>query len=738
MFESNLESILNKSNNLSMPQSFQVMNMMRNYQGKANLEELKKLLIEEYKILDTDLNSLSKINNSMLQEVRSATKTNPFKPLSEQEQDINQFRDVLTGQHFIKISYEITRLFHGVYKNLIHLCNNLIPEEIYQSKQNISYSQPDSTKELQEQLYEYQLNKGSVNKFTSALLELDSADTFFLENLEGLVRLIEQYYTFLQDRHSKQGVKVFNSPILTDIAYAIFANIDAHGEIQSGVKIDDVSAFTINKGITVIECTKNNIVKILTKTPDSFTDFIKYNINLLADYISKIKDLNSKEITTLKNMLYMNDGLGLNVKHHYNAIANHLENVNPASVRYKDDVAILSHNEKFSKQFEEETIEVIVEKIVVNASPKDILQYIFERKSHLKNHFQNENTFYVCQISAGNPFLGEAPGALKVVPGQKPNVSMDKILGSGFDKVRNFFKAAESSTKWAPLFMATSPSKSADKSNALLIGPQGSGKTELMRSIGTNKDCIAIFAQGSDFLTCWKGEADKNPKRLFQQALKLHKESKKRVYILIDEVDSVMHHPQGHNDINLTLEFQILMDGIVDYPGISLWGATNNPEKIPMPMIRRFNLVEIVGELQSEDRVKLLQMFLSYLPQNNFDKKDWDRASERLEGATGDVLRKICDHIWRSKMNHFVQNYPDAAENILKNFLEIDGAFDINNFDDDKRSNLKNALKQYVSVTPDDLNESISTHMNNMAVRSEIQTAVKTYETARQLLTALN
>src|SRR5690606_21942832 len=119
----------------------------------------------------------------------------------------------------------------------------------------------------------------------------------------------------------------------------------------------------------------------------------------------------------------------------------------------------------------------------------------------------------------------------------------------------------------------------------------------------------------------------------------------------------------GHNDINLTLEFQILMDGIVDYPGISLWGATNNPEKIPMPMIRRFNLVEIVGELQSEDRIELLQMFLSYLPQNNFDKKEWDRASERLEGATGDVLRKICDHIWRSKMNHFVQNYPDAAEN---------------------------------------------------------------------------
>lgn len=70
-----------------------------------------------------------------------------------------------------------------------------------------------------------------------------------------------------------------------------------------------------------------------------------------------------------------------------------------------------------------------------------------------------------------------------------------------------------------------------------------------------------------------------------------------------------MHHHQGYNDINLTLEFQILMDGIVDYPGISLWGATNNPEKIPMPMIRRFNLVEIVGELQSEDRIKLLQMF---------------------------------------------------------------------------------------------------------------------------------
>jgi len=259
-----------------------------------------------------------------------------------------------------------------------------------------------------------------------------------------------------------------------------------------------------------------------------------------------------------------------------------------------------------------------------------------------------------------------------------------------------------------------------------------------MRAIGGHKDCIGIFAQGSDFLTCWKGEAEKNPKRLFEQALKLHKESKKRVYILIDEVDSVMHNPEGHNDINLTLEFQILMDGVVSYPGISVWGATNHPDRIPMAMIRRFNKVEVVGELDSECRIKLLKHFLSYLPQKDFKDESWNNASSKLVGATGDVIRQVCDHIWRKKMHAFVSKNKEGATEIMDFLVEKEGGFDLSTFDDKMSNNFKNKLEKYVNVTPSDVNDAINAHLRNMAVQSEIETAVTTYKAAKQFLHSID
>lgn len=48
------------------------------------------------------------------------------------------------------------------------------------------------------------------------------------------------------------------------------------------------------------------------------------------------------------------------------------------------------------------------------AGPDDIVEYILTRKAELRKFFHEENTFYVCQIGGGNPFSGEAPGALKV------------------------------------------------------------------------------------------------------------------------------------------------------------------------------------------------------------------------------------------------------------------------------------------------------------------------------------
>jgi SpoVK/Ycf46/Vps4 family AAA+-type ATPase len=295
------------------------------------------------------------------------------------------------------------------------------------------------------------------------------------------------------------------------------------------------------------------------------------------------------------------------------------------------------------------------------------------------------------------------------------------------------------SSQWHDLFVATSPSKTADKSNMLMIGPQGCGKSQAMRGIGADEGSIAIFAQGSDFLTCWMGEADKNPKRLFQAAVRLQKETNKQVYILIDECDSVMKKQElkSHGEVDLTLEFQILMDGVVHYPHITIIGATNRPGHIPMPMIRRFSKVLIVGELNEADRIRVLKHYVGFMPTKGFKDRDWESAALKLDGATGDVLRKVVDVIWRKKMTWFVKNQTDRAEE-LKKWLNDGTKFEVTSFNAKRRAQFKKLLGPFVKIEPADLVKSIDAHLKNVAIQGEIRTARQTYEEAHELLDDLD
>lgn len=341
--------------------------------------------------------------------------------------------------------------------------------------------------------------------------------------------------------------------------------------------------------------------------------------------------------------------------------------------------------------------------------------------------------FYVCRVGSSSGFSLQTPGGLEIVPAPRPSASMDHIIGSGFEEIREFRRQVEATDKWRDLFVATSPSRSADKSNVLLIGPQGCGKTEAMRAVGADPSNITIFAQGSDFLTCWAGEAQKNPKRLFEAAVKLRKESGKHVFILIDEIDQVL--TAGTDSMNLTREFQILMDGIVNYSGISVWGATNHPERIPTPMVRRFHKALIVGKLDTRDRMQLLRHFCGFMPVRGVDEAKWQQLAERLDGATGDVIRKIVDPIWREKMQAFIDTDPERAEALVQWLRQGGGGkFDVTRFDDARRKEFCALLGEHVVIEPKDLDSSIDQALSNLNIRREIITARETYATAEALL----
>lgn len=179
------------------------------------------------------------------------------------------------------------------------------------------------------------------------------------------------------------------------------------------------------------------------------------------------------------------------------------------------------------------------------------------------------------------------------------------------------------------------------------------------------------------------------------------------------------------------------MDGITSYPHLALWGATNAPERIPMPLIRRFAKVVIVGELDQAARVKLLKQFTGYLPISpDFPEAAWEDAAQRLDGAVGDIVRKVVDHLWREKMSAFVSAKPREAEALVHR-LNNGSKFQVAKFTADQRRDLHTLLRPHVEVRPADVLGSIDRHLDNVAIRAEIETAVSTYTRAREFLAGL-
>lgn len=676
---------------------------------------------------------LERSNRSMDSEIRSTVRRREPRTFDEAEDAAKEMKHSISHDtNFLRVAATVVSAIDDAYTTLYEMTRALCPGELIVTR---NYGQqPRNYEEMQHMVFEIELNYASVSKFISAATQLDAADLWLSNFLRGVEEVLRIYHRALQNRHSTEGILVHGDPVLTDIAITIYENIDANGEIEDGRDPEQVSAYTVKKAEILTEALKDDFVHGLTERPDKLNDLISSSFLAMQTYAKELREKIKKQVDRIMQALgerhqkpsySLAEQLGM------------LGELSPMTVVYRDRGVLLTAEERKNLEFKNQTISSIVNLIrAQDLDIKDVIQYVLQRKAQLRKFFMEENSFYVCRIGHGDPFLGKAPGALEVIPGTRPNVKLDDILGSGFTEVRQFADSIVQAAKWHDLFVATSPSKSADKSNVLLVGPMGCGKTEVMRAVGSDRGSIAISAQGSDFMTCWKGEQEKNPKRLFEQALRIQRDSRRHVHICIDEIDSVLNNDKDYGATNLTLEFQILMDGIVQYPGISVWGATNHVDRIPMPMIRRFSKVLVVGELSQEDRVKLLKAFVGFLPIGDITEDQWGSYAKRLDGATGDVMRKVADVIWREKMTDFVSKSPESAEKCVK-FLSQKERFQIADFTPAQRQEFKRLLSNHVLVKHEDVDASVRSCLRNIGVLSEIETAKKTYSEARKYLAHL-
>lgn len=200
----------------------------------------------------------------------------------------------------------------------------------------------------------------------------------------------------------------------------------------------------------------------------------------------------------------------------------------------------------------------------------------------------------------------------------------------------------------------------------LLYGPPGTGKTMIAKAIANEVGAKFYAVKGSDIVSKWVGESEKNINSLFETARK-----DDLAIIFIDEMDSLFGQrgQDSHNDKRVN-EFLQQIDGFVGKnPNLLLLGATNRPWDVDGAAVRsgRFSEKIYVTLPDASARKYLFKKQMSGLPLS--EDIDVDRLVSLTENYSGADIAEICDLAKEEPLKRYIET--DVKQNIsMKDFLK--------------------------------------------------------------------
>ncbi len=174
----------------------------------------------------------------------------------------------------------------------------------------------------------------------------------------------------------------------------------------------------------------------------------------------------------------------------------------------------------------------------------------------------------------------------------------------------------------------------------LLYGPPGTGKTMIAKAIANEVGAKFYAVKGSDIVSKWVGDSEKNINSLFEEANK-----QDRAIIFIDEMDSLIgkRGVDTHNDKRVN-EFLQQIDGFAGRnPNLLLLGATNRPWDIDSAAMRsgRFSQKIYLPLPDTPARKFMIEKNMKGVPKaKDFDV---DRIVAQTEKYSGADLEELCD-----------------------------------------------------------------------------------------------
>ncbi len=199
--------------------------------------------------------------------------------------------------------------------------------------------------------------------------------------------------------------------------------------------------------------------------------------------------------------------------------------------------------------------------------------------------------------------------------------------------------------------------------NVLLVGPPGTGKTQLARAVANSAGAHVFYGSGSQFVELYVGVGASRVRSLFQQA-----KVKTPSVVFIDELDALARKraPSGDGATqehdNTLNELLSQLDGFLeDKEHVVIFiGATNREEILDSALVQRMNRKIYVGLPKPLEREGILQIHAR--DQNlAWSESDIKNIVEQTSGFSGRELKEIIHESPRQTYQRLIQEAIESA-----------------------------------------------------------------------------
>ncbi|GEM_PF-4099977 len=606
---------------------------------------------------------------------------------------------------------------------------------------------------------EFEALQKVAGEFRSKVEELSILFRAADEMGNQISQVLKLQYDTMAKQHQQVGQKIISSPSLTSLAELIYDKLPGIEDIDEHVLQKNISTYKINSAARFLAYLTSPQVYSFAKDANAAVRYAVEEIRALQASLNKAKPIadeykrrHSQIMDGLPSRTSENEPSSIDevIGKIREVDFDEIEHQKPKEKPTKLEVFESDLNDsayRFIIDSLEELAKIKSRKKVPNKeeirkydkerlrSARKVVYSILELRAKNIELEERHKTSFRCTTSDGEDSLG----AIKIEPMDlSKTVSIEHIRGSGYNDVREHFKSIDRDTRKYPAVAKVLSGRENERNHAMLWGPPGCGKTQVMRAIAKNPDYIYIEARGADLGTAWMNETEKNPKRVFELAYEKHRKLRKPVIIAIDEAEHLLAKVYGdtgaktHNQV--VAEIQSLLDGTIAYEGVTLLVALNDISGIKEAMMRRYH-VFIVGELDRHDRAHLLYDFASRgLPlDESLTLDECYRIGDKMNGATGDFLRKPVDLVERKFLKEMDIHHPEILVGLESYLKDEEGEFDLEKVTPQEREFVKGQFTQAgYSLTANLLSRAVTKVMSEVSSKTLIRTAQDFYRDAKR------